>query len=54
MNVEPRLRSLEEKHHGLETKIELEGHRPQPDQVRLSGLKREKLRIREEIQRLQS
>ena len=53
MNVEPRLRSLEEKHHGLETRIEAESHRPRPDQALLTNLKREKLRIREEMSRLQ-
>ena len=54
MNVEPRLRSLEEKHHGLENQIELEAHRPHPDQTLLSGLKRKKLRIRDEMDKLQS
>ena len=54
MTVEPRLRSLEEKHHDLESKIDLEAHRPAPDQARLTGLKREKLRIREEMNRLQA
>ena len=52
MNVEPRLRSLAKKHHDLETRIEREAHRPAPDQARLSILKKEKLRIREEISRL--
>jgi hypothetical protein len=52
MNIEPRLRSLEAKHEGLEKKIEQEWHRPNPDQSRISDLKREKLRIRDEISQL--
>jgi len=54
MNVEPRVRSLKDKHHNLEDLIEVEAHRPQPDQARLAGLKKEKLRIRDEIGKLQS
>jgi len=54
MNVEPRLRSLEEKHHGLEDLIEMEGLRPQPDEALITNLKREKLRIRDEMGKLQS
>ena len=54
MNGEAHLTSLENKHHTLETQIDAELHRPAPDQSRLTTLKREKLRIKEEISRYQS
>lgn len=54
MTVEARLTSLEEKHLGLEAKISQEFHRPAPDQSKLRSLKIAKLRIREEMQRLQA
>ncbi len=54
MTIAARLTSLEEKHHGLETKIDQEFHRPAPDQSKLRSLKIAKLRIREEMQRLKS
>ena len=41
--------ALARKHEALETKIEAETHRPLPDEVRLHALKREKLRIKEEM-----
>lgn len=53
MNDESHLSALVEKHHGLEGEIDTELHRPAPDQVRVTTLKREKLRIKDEISRLQ-
>ena len=44
--------SLRTKHARLEQLIDEELHRPLPDQVALSRLKKEKLRIKEEIERL--
>ncbi len=44
--------SLRTKHARLEQMIDEELHRPLPDQAALSRLKKEKLRIKEEIERL--
>ncbi len=41
--------SLEQKHAALEALIDKEAHRPHPDDVRLHELKKEKLRIRDEM-----
>lgn len=43
--------ALQEKHQELEAQIDDESSRPAPDQARLTSLKREKLKIREEIGR---
>jgi hypothetical protein len=48
----PRLRALEERHAVLERQIAQEDNRPRPDSGELARLKREKLRLREEIERL--
>ena len=54
MSGEEHLTALETKHHDLEAKIDDEMHRPAPDQFRLTTLKREKLRIKDEIAKLES
>jgi hypothetical protein len=41
--------ALEAKHAGLEAQIDEETHRPMPDTATLNRLKKEKLRIKEEI-----
>jgi len=41
--------ALEAKHAGLEARISEERQRPAPDEVELHRLKKEKLRIKEEI-----
>ncbi|MFB9971122.1 YdcH family protein [Pseudoroseomonas cervicalis] len=51
---QPRLRSLQERHATLERQIAEEGNRPQPDAGTLMRLKRAKLRLKEEMQRLSS
>ncbi|MGG5809623.1 YdcH family protein [Falsiroseomonas sp. CW058] len=48
----PRLRSLEERHAALEARIFEEGTRPRPDSEALQRLKLEKLRLKEEMERL--
>ncbi|HEV7266342.1 MAG TPA: YdcH family protein [Falsiroseomonas sp.] len=48
----PRLRALEERHAALEARISDEDNRPRPDADQLSRLKREKLRLKEEMERL--
>ncbi len=52
MNVEERVESLRQKHRDLEDAIEEENRRPMPDSAVLSDLKRQKLRVKDEIARL--
>jgi hypothetical protein len=52
MTIEDRVETLKAKHARLEHEIDEEVHRPLPDTVHLTELKREKLRIKEEIQRI--
>ena len=52
MNHSPRLRTLEERHATLERQISEEDARPRPDESELTRLKREKLRVKEEMERL--
>jgi hypothetical protein len=47
-----RLRALEERHAVLEARIADEDNRPRPDADQLFKLKREKLRLKEEMERL--
>lgn len=49
MQTDERLDTLNDKHATLEREIEEENLRPHPDDIRLSELKREKLRIKDEI-----
>lgn len=49
MTADERLDSLHAKHAALERAIEEEIQRPHPDDFRLTELKREKLRIKDEI-----
>ena len=49
MQADERIYSLRDKHAYLERAIEEENQRPYPDDFRLSQLKREKLRIKDQI-----
>ena len=49
MSHEERVSALKAKHHALEEKIQEEEARPHPDEITLHALKREKLRIKDEI-----
>ena len=49
---EAHMSALEAKHAGLEAQIEEETHRPLPDMVTLHRLKKEKLKIKEEMEGL--
>jgi hypothetical protein len=51
MYADPHVASLEMKHAHLEDAIADEAHRPIPDTIKITELKREKLRIKEEIGR---
>jgi hypothetical protein len=52
MSMHDHVESLRSKHAHLEQEIDDELHRPLPDQSVLTRLKREKLRIKDEIARL--
>ncbi len=52
MSVTEHLESLKAKHLDLEHLIEQEEARPRPDEVKLHELKRQKLRIKDEIAQL--
>ena len=54
MNLQSRLGSLKDRHAGLESLIAAERQRPQPNTDSLGRLKREKLRLKEEIERLKT
>jgi hypothetical protein len=54
MTMQDHVQSLRSKHAVLERQIDDEMHRPLPDQTILTRLKREKLRIKDEIARLNS
>lgn len=51
MNLAAHLTSLESKKAILEKAITDESQRPVPDSIRITRLKREKLRLKEEIER---
>lgn len=52
MSMQEYVEGLRSKHAHLEEEIDDELHRPMPDQVTLTRLKREKLKIKDEIARL--
>jgi hypothetical protein len=52
MTVSDHIDSLKAKHADLERKIEAEEQRPMPDTVAVHSLKKEKLKIKDEIARL--
>jgi hypothetical protein len=54
MSLQARLESLRGRHAALETQIAEEDRRPKPDELSLARLKREKLRLKEEIEELQT
>ncbi len=52
MSLDGRLGTLKDRHADLELRIAAEDHRPRPDSDTLTRLKLEKLRLKEEIERL--
>ena len=52
MTMEDRVETLRARHAHLEHEIDDENHRPLPDTIHITELKRQKLRIKEEITRL--
>jgi hypothetical protein len=53
MSVNDRIEALREKHASLERAIDEEVHRPFPNQDAITDLKRQKLRIKDEIFQLE-
>ena len=54
MRLDARIASLNNRHAALEQQIFEEDHRPRPDAEALAKLKREKLRLKEEMERLRA
>ena len=54
MAVEARIRELGSRHHTLEKAIEDEMRRPAADDLRLKELKRQKLKLKEEMEALRT
>ena len=54
MSMESRMQALKGRHATLEARIADEDLRPRPDDLMLGRLKREKLRLKEELDRLRS
>jgi hypothetical protein len=54
MSLQSRIESLKDRHTSLELRIADEDHRPRPDDATLSRLKLEKLRLKEEMERLRT
>ena len=54
MSLNTRLDALKERHASLETRIFEEDNRPSPDTQVLTRLKLEKLRLKEEMERLRA
>jgi len=54
MAVEARIRELGTRHHALDEAIHNEMSRPAIDDVKLKALKRQKLRLKEEIENLRT
>jgi len=50
MAIEQRLRELDARHRDLDLIIENEAKRPSADMMRLSAMKRQKLKLKEEIE----
>lgn len=49
MSQQERVQSLQDKHQALEKAIEHESGRPHPDDIAIAELKKQKLRIKDEL-----
>ncbi len=54
MNLQGRIEALSARHQVLERRIFDEDHRPAPDAATLARLKSEKLRLKDELERLRA
>jgi hypothetical protein len=54
MNLQSHIDALKGRHASLDSKIAAEGRRPSPDSAVLARMKLEKLRLKEEMERLKT
>jgi hypothetical protein len=54
LSLQSRIESLKGRHHALDARITEEDNRPKPDDLQLMRLKGEKLRLKDELERLSS
>ncbi len=54
MNLQSRIDALKGRHANLDSKITAEDRRPRPDNTALARMKVEKLRLKEEMERLKT
>ena len=54
MSLQSRIESLKDRHTALDARILDEDHRPRPNPDALTRLKGEKLRLKDELERLQA
>lgn len=54
MAIESRIRELNARHRSLDEQIESELRRPAKDELKISKLKRQKLRLKENIEQLKA
>ncbi len=54
MSLEDRVGALRSKHQTLEQQLASESNRPHPDDVAIAKLKREKLKLKDELARLEA
>jgi hypothetical protein len=54
MNLQSHMDALKDRHASLESKIAAEDRRPRPDDLALARMKVEKLRLKEEMERLKT
>jgi hypothetical protein len=52
MSQEDRIQALQAKHHALEEALDEKNHQPQADDLEIVALKKEKLRIKDQIAQL--
>ena len=52
MSVQARIDSLKERHSALDARVSEEDHRPRPDPDALTRLKGQKLKLKDELERL--
>ncbi|HTZ79241.1 MAG TPA: DUF465 domain-containing protein [Stellaceae bacterium] len=53
MSLQDRIQTLRARHHSLETALEEEIHRPLPNEEMIHDIKRQKLKIKDEIAELE-
>jgi hypothetical protein len=54
MSLQSHIEAIKERHASLDMRIIEEDHRPRPDDGQLSRMKVEKLRLKEELERLRT